>query len=717
MADDVNIVGIDQLPAWATEKTMLRVLEVLSRNGVADQKTEENLEKAVNNLSNNTKEAAEALAEIAQDSKDKGEDDTGPTGGGGEDTKKSIGIFRSSIRGLSSDMADLGGGLFKSITGFESSSRHLYGFNSAVKGMTKSGGLFAKVLGGAAVGAVGLFASSLGMFIKVMMDSANVILRMNEVGLRQITSAEMLTKNLSELGMTSADFQKIMVDYSTAMGTFGMGALADLVGRSSEVNRELSKFGLTTADASQFAAEYLEQQRLSGIFDRMEDTQRRKRVLDNIKQLSAFSSILNVSRQEIAKAQTEMLRQDRIRAVLLGATAGREREQLSESIRDVTGFFAAFGKSGKAVNDMFADMVSVADPAMALENYGVALAAAPEAMSYFMETVRKINANDLGEDEGIRRSARFNMMLAENADRLSYMARITKDQATRALADQALAQEEFVSKLREDGKTTEDIIEILEERAEMESTLGQSAAQFNDAMNFVRRSVERIIIGFFNAFGGAEEGKNGLEATLDMFTEFGRGFGEFVDNFLEEAQGKGIGGFLTTAFDKIGEEIDKRLPGMIVALFAAIGDALILLVKEVFTPENLWRVATSSPILIAGRAILKADEDAKQLVDEISGTENNQTQTTLTEPESNQNGKNVPITVEPSVEENREQIQTRESINDESVRQVISDNSEALSQTSRATEDLLPVMSSLREVLENIESNTRAANDLMARMA
>lgn len=560
---EVTLVSIDQLPAWATEKTLNSLVRYFKENKGMDESTAKKLADAVDNLGKNTKETSEKLEEVADELgkiKDGGAD-TGPRGAPKEETKKTekqMGVFRSTLRGLTSDSADLAKSLISNVTGFESSSRYLYGFNRAIEDATKESGKLKKALGSTLMGAVGIAASAFGMLVKVVMDHANVMLKMNEFGLRGITTTQQLNRNLTELAMTSSEFQDIMSRFSTVMGTFGEKSLADLIGSSTEFNDRLRKLGLTTADAAEFAAEYLQQQRLSGIFERIDNHERRKAFHENLRNLSAFSTMLNVSRQDIAKTQTEFLRQDRIRAVLLQDSTGRA----SSAMRQMVGFFAGFGDTGKAVIEMLGDMASVADPTMALDNYSIALAAAPEAIMGMMETVRGVRSGAIDEEEAIRRSARFNMDLANNADRLSRIAQLTGDQFTARLASQAMAQRELISRLRQNNMTEDQIRRELVKRAETEARIVESAAGFNDMLNRTRRLFEGFVMAFFSSFFGDQNKiDDQFGSMLDYVTKKGEEFGNKILEIVGDE--KTPGGLIKGLFSAIWKLISPGINSIV----------------------------------------------------------------------------------------------------------------------------------------------------------
>lgn len=576
MTQDVNIVGIDQLPTWATEKTLRDILRYFRENrGISDE-TAKKLEKSIASVSKGSEAAAALLAEAAEDIADAIED-TGPRGQGSKkdarETARSLGGFRSAIKGISSDMTDFGGGLLTNITGFQSASRHLYGFNNAISATTNQMGLLGKSVGRLSIGLVGLATGLVGNLIRIVMDTANVFTQLNERGFRQITTVSSLLENLDELSMTSEQFQKVMENFSTAMGTFGQDSLANLIGRSTEVNQELAKFGLTTADASEFAAEYLQQQRLSGIFENIDNARSRRAFLDNLRNLSAFSTMLNVSRQEIAKTQTDFLKQDRIRAVLLQDSTGRA----SGALRQMVGFFAGFGDTGKAVIDMLGDMASVADPTMALDKYSVALSAAPEAIMGMMQTVRDVRDGLVDDKEATRRSIRFNMALSESADRLSYLGQLTQDQATIQLASQAMTQKEVIARLRASKKTEmteEQIREELIKRAETEAKLVESTAQFNDMLNRTRRLFERFVVAFFSSFFGDENDiDNQFKSAMDYITEKGNEFGNTIRDLIGDKKTPGglIGGLFRALWGLVSGETNNIISVLINGLLTVSG--------------------------------------------------------------------------------------------------------------------------------------------------
>jgi hypothetical protein len=437
--------------------------------------------------------------------------------------------------------------------------------------------------------------------------------------------------------------------------------------------------------------------------------------------------MMNVSRQDIARAQTDMLSQDRIRAVLLT----RGSEETVDSIRAISGFFAGFGESGKAVNNMFADMVSVADPTMALENYNIALTAAPRAMSGFMDTVRQTRAGLLNENTALERSIQFNMDLADEADRLSLIASLTGDRATIELAAQAMSHRELIRRLGAENKTRDEIQAALMKRAKADKRAAATSALFQDTLTGLRRTFEGFVVGVFSSMAGGEENiDEAFESVMKTVSKFGNQLGDWIKSFLKENESENfmglMGNLFSSVFDLLAAQAEKHVPRLVEIVISSIITSIPSLIGKVFRWLFDWvvRGAINDYRNIRNFFSRRRRTDTDSEGGEGTG-ETPEERGATTDPQASSMWQRMtriqtPLaTTVQSSEENRQKIaDAAVSIDrtNQDMKQKTTETNEELARNTRTNSELLPVMTSLNSFLEKIDTNTRTANDLLSKM-
>lgn len=114
-------------------------------------------------------------------------------------------------------------------------------------------------------------------------------------GLAQITSISGLT-----LGTTN----KLLKEFGGAIGKYGVDEFA---GGVRTITRNLASFGVTTDEAGTFLARYLEQQRVQGVLDNVNQMATQRAAREALKNTIGFSKALRLSREEILRRQEQAL--------------------------------------------------------------------------------------------------------------------------------------------------------------------------------------------------------------------------------------------------------------------------------------------------------------------------------------------------------------------------------------------------------------------------
>lgn len=615
MSQDVNIQSIGNLPTWATEETLKKVASLL-----ADSTNTSNasLRQLVSTIVSGDKDAAKAMNDLAKTLKPKGGAED-PTGGGttregsgrlhaamSQPHDRQLSESSDALKGMQDDLGDAMGSLTRRI---ESGANHLgvlgdmsMGIADSFRKMGKeTDSMMGKLVASGGGGILGMITGAVGAFYNIMMDAAGGMKNMYEAGIRGVDTSLELNRHLGELAMTTDQYADLMVRNSSLMRIYGEDVLVNMVGRSQDLTKSMASFGLTTAEAAEFAAEELEQRRVSGLFRRLSEAEQRTVMAESLTQLTEFSEMLGVSRKEIQKQQTDMLKDRRIQSVLAGNVGERARE----GVEQVVGAFSAI-PGGEEFNNMFAQMFAAADPSQALSEFGLTMATAPEGVHEMMELVRRIKSGELKDQEEIAvAQARVLEGFHKNADAMSQMSQYTLDPALQSFTGSVMS---IGALAEQQGGILGALMRAQDGQTEQVSQATESAATFQDTMTSLRKDFDRAVTEVVGALGGGPD--DALAGSLNLLTGLAKNLSGVIGAVSESMSG-GLGNFRTWV---LGFLDDVKEKGFISTIVKRIGAKM----KEWGENFMSWGIKRLEEILNAALDripfVRKNDEERRETV-------------------------------------------------------------------------------------------------------
>jgi hypothetical protein len=122
-----------------------------------------------------------------------------------------------------------------------------------------------------------------------------------------------MSRGLAEVGMTVAEFGEMTGKYSRVIGMQGFQAVSRLSSAVNEAEGGFAKWGMTQKEGIEIAAELLDQQRRAGIFRNINEQREGKRIEDVMNRLTAYSKVLNVSREEMLENRKALMNDAEVR--------------------------------------------------------------------------------------------------------------------------------------------------------------------------------------------------------------------------------------------------------------------------------------------------------------------------------------------------------------------------------------------------------------------
>jgi hypothetical protein len=343
---DVNITGTGDLPDWATEGTAAKIEAHLNKMLQITKADQLKMKKMLAEMASDrklTKRTTEEASRAVRHNKTTGKTATGTA----KPKTKSGNLFDS--RGLTDGL----GSFTDSVIG---SNKHLKTLSDELRLSGVSLKNFRKGLGLAVIGGVfSLLGKIIGKAITNIEQTTEAMTVMYESGIRFNGGIIDLQRTMAETGMTLEQVTKIGEQYSAVMMSKGMTGIRSIVTGAGEASGGLHKLALTTAEAADYAAEYLDTQRLAGVISSYTEKQQSKMLAENIQRLTDYSKILGVSRKAMLDNQKAYMNQTSVLA-LFARMSKEERKVAQEGYRTAIDAMTALGPQMEGLIPYFTDI-------------------------------------------------------------------------------------------------------------------------------------------------------------------------------------------------------------------------------------------------------------------------------------------------------------------------------------------------------------------------
>lgn len=366
MADqttEITGVSLDGDSMWATERVQEQLLEALIKLGDLTAKQQKELEDGFKDMKETGKVTKDNLK--AQKTK----------GGGGDlfgDSTKGLASFTGEVVGAADDLDDLASGPMKK-------------FGKGMTGLVKNMGM----MGGLAAGLM----AQIGAAVSTIKETVDAMRDLNSVGITLEDGFLGFQEMLEDSGSTLAELSNITTQYARTVGNVGLKSLVNMTKAAEGSEFAFKNYGLRLLEATEFQAEMLDADRLAGIFRKRDEVEQSMMLQDNIKTLTAYSKVLNVSREDMIKQRVELKSRADVQRRFNSMT-DEGREAASASFDQFSDIMAALGPQASGLTQLMTDII--ADPAAVnTEAFTQLAGASPEAAAAIRQLKEQIEA---GED-------------------------------------------------------------------------------------------------------------------------------------------------------------------------------------------------------------------------------------------------------------------------------------------------------------------------------
>lgn len=360
------------------------------------------------------------------------------------------------------------------------------------------------------------------------------------------------------------------------MGTNGLQSLTQFVSRTRQLSQGFNRFGLTTAEATEYAAEYLEQQRLAGVFAQANNRQQSLALRENIARLTAYSKVLNVSRQQLQDMTKQMLDRDDLQAMFF-TMAPDERMKAQQAFQTVSQGLASLGAPGAKLLEMFTDMAASPIEENS-EAFRQLAAVSPELAQNMVAMSRNVKEGVAVTQEDLITMAEGVSANTALIDALRLAGGEIKTNAEllaglgMAAQEARVSQAQLAQKAAEAGMSMDDYLRSVDSNV-------AAATNLDDSMQRLQATAEYTMVkGFAELVGGAaKDAVNAMADGLNYLTDKLRGF---ADGTLTDIARKIREFFAGDTLGNIWEGV-KAVGGAIADAIRWVAEGVAALVIEV----------------------------------------------------------------------------------------------------------------------------------------
>lgn len=587
MADigsEVHITGTD-LPQWASETTLEKLLETV--------------EKLTNTSEQQKRILDKSLREIQKTGKS--ESGTGLTG-----SKKDISLTKA----LTSGLRDAGHSALDVVGGFDKLGGPLKTFGKALKdtsagmkvGLAAMGGVFAIFGKGAAI----------------YKSSADTMIGLANTGITIEDSFLGINRTLATTGMSLEQFNEISTKYSRVVGQNGWRAINKLVEATDKASGGFDTMALSTADATEYAVEYLEQQRMVGVFRTIRERDQSAALAENMKQLTMYSKVLNVSRDDLQDATREMMGNAGLQAELF-SMAPKQREAAQKAFKETGIALASLGAEGQEALKMMTDMAATPNPYGSPSYIKLVEAGQTEYANSLLEMGLANKRGQAYSIERIKQEFAVTEEFKRNAQGLRFAGAAIKEEADARLVlglriEEAGRNEiENRRKFGLDGREGETFLEFLG-RVNKDS---EGVTKIVDSMNKITATFDRGIIEVVNKMVESFAGENGIGNMADSAGEKLGAVAAYANKWLDD--------FRKTD-DAMGMITDAVL-GSLGTIMTTVGNMLVAAIQAGFRmlKGGDQSLSESSKLIAEGElgGMTFAERKAADRASQVSGSRGN----------------------------------------------------------------------------------------------
>lgn len=388
----------------------------------------------------------------------------------------------------------------------------------------------------------------------------------------------------NKAGLNMESFGKIVVTNSKLMaGVGGPRVLANMV---DSVRKSGAALGFSMESITEFSVDYLDQLKISGMFDRMTDMQRSAGAKRYISELNEMAKITGRSAKELSKEQRKLAENTNVAAVT-ATLSGEEQAEFTKKMQALSLQVQRFGpEMGGQLMDMAATAKLYNGNFAAASDFGRTIASVGSLNTAFQGIVDAQTPDQIRNATAGFSDALINMTSAEHK-RLALQAQRGNAEAKQLIQMRITAirlndeREDQITSLRSMGMSYDDAVKKLNKQDEATAAFLQVQQKMQGAFGEIREGIMTVLVDskVFDKLGAATDWLTtkfsaiadwignwivDVSSRFDIDKAFkGEGFSEIWDNFYAQINQvlfpKEAGVDQVTIMDKLSEYLVKGI--------------------------------------------------------------------------------------------------------------------------------------------------------------
>ena len=465
-----------------------------------------------------------------------------------------------------------------------------------------------KIFKGAMVGA-GLVGGLFGALYENFKATIGMFEKLTDVGLSVNMHYRDMARSLAETGMSLKRFEDLALKYSTVMGKMGPTQFLETV---SEIGDGFNKFGLTMAQGAEWAAEYLERQRMLGNYSIYSQQGLNEAVRSNVERLTAYSKILNVSRSELQAAQMSAAQDDLVQMRLM-TRSREEATAMGDALADTVAILQAFQapELGQDFTRMFGfDEIMMSQDFQ--EYFGTTAAEFTNALAALHD---KTSA---GIQEGLQADIEnLGRLASEYIDENGYILSMAEGDLTaqqRAMKNLARGYEQWIDMSEEQRDAALNRSRQVNSIVEQTTRLDQNVESLRLSFLYLTNEVLEKLIGIFGAGGTEEAAEAGIAGLANAAGRAAQFLRDLADDKIE------WGGIFATIGSAIWDGIKDGFTWVMTSIGMMITNAVDRVAEAIrnwspFGNDQSMEYTEAMQSSASGRAYINLNENAAELAE------------------------------------------------------------------------------------------------------
>lgn len=276
--------------------------------------------------------------------------------------------------------------------------------------------------GSGVLAAAGLATEMIKGVAGIINTQATMYNKLYNSGMKTDESLASIAANARFTGLSYEQFGNIAAKNSAVFATAGF-KVENFSKSVNKVTKASKGYNLSIEEGATYLGDYMTSMRYAGFSASEINKDHTAAVQKNIAQLTRYSSIMGISRDEIQKTTQSELKNANYRAQFMRIDDPKKRQAAMDSFTGVLNTFSGMGDDGKVLSAVLSDMAG-SETVEASKAYRDMSVYAPEAASQLADLTRSMRSGEMSQAEYQARIMEIMKSVGKDGDRLAAMSNV-----------------------------------------------------------------------------------------------------------------------------------------------------------------------------------------------------------------------------------------------------------------------------------------------------